>query len=264
MRPTQGRMAAMNLSDLDDARSYGQLEQQYLSYMSHYFGDPEGTNGPVYVGALIFAMFLLGCVIVKGPMKWALLALTVFSILLAWGKHAMAFTDIMLAVAPMYAKFRAVESILVIAEFTMPLLAVMALQQLVTTPDSYARYRRPLLWCFGVTLALCVIGMVAPGVYGSAITDNDRMIDGYITSSLVQQGYDNATARSFSLSNPDIYAAVESLRYGLLEADAMRSFIIVAVGAVVLVACMRGWLKMVPAMVSTSVISVTTVSCLSR
>ena len=73
------------------------------------------------------------------------------------------------------------------------------------------------------------------------------MIDGYITSSLVQQGYDNATARSFSLSNPDIYAAVESLRYGLLEADAMRSFIIVAVGAVVLVACMRGWLKMVPA-----------------
>ncbi len=247
MRPTQGRMAAMNLSDLDDARSYGQLEQQYLSYMSHYFGDPEGTNGPVYVGALIFAMFLLGCVIVKGPMKWALLALTVFSILLAWGKHAMVFTDIMLAVAPMYAKFRAVESILVIAEFTMPLLAVMALQQLVTTPDSYARYRRPLLWCFGVTLALCVIGMVAPGVYGSAITDNDRMIDGYITSSLVQQGYDNATARSFSLSNPDIYAAVESLRYGLLEADAMRSFIIVAVGAVVLVACMRGRLKMVPA-----------------
>lgn len=248
-RPVQGRITTTSLSELDDAKGYGQLEQQYLGYMGQYFGDPEGTNGPVYVGALIFALFLLGCVIVKGPLKWALLILTVFSIVLAWGRHAMTFTDLMLAVAPMYAKFRTVESILVIAEFTMPLLAVMALQQVSVTPDSYTRYRRPFMWCFGITLALCVIGFVAPGIYGSAITDNDRMIDGYITSSLLQQGYDNATARSFSLSNPDIYAAVESLRYGLLEADALRSFIIVAIGGVVLAFFMRGKLKMAPAVV---------------
>ncbi|MBD5321972.1 MAG: YfhO family protein [Bacteroides sp.] len=242
-RPAKGQFTMMNLSDLPDAGGYGQMEQQYLSYMSQYFGDPEGTNGPVYVGALIFALFLLGCVIVKGPLKWALLALTVFSIVLAWGKHAMTFTDIMLAVAPMYSKFRTVESILVIAEFTMPLLAVMALQQIVTTPDCYARYRKPLFWCFGITLALCVLGYIAPGIYGSAITDNDRMIDGYITSSLVQQGYDSATARGFSLSNPDIYAAVEGLRYGLVSADALRSLIFVALGGLVLLFFMRGKLK---------------------
>ena len=242
-RPAKGQFTMMNLSDLPDAGGYGQMEQQYLSYMSQYFGDPEGTNGPVYVGALIFALFLMGCVIVKGPMKWALVVLTVFSILLAWGKHAMTFTDIMLAVAPMYSKFRTVESILVIAEFTMPLLAVMALQQIVTTPDCYARYRKPLFWCFGITLALCVLGYIAPGIYGSAITDNDRMIDGYITSSLVQQGYDSATARGFSLSNPDIYAAVEGLRYGLVSADAMRSLIFVALGGLVLLFFMRGKLK---------------------
>ena len=242
-RPAKGQFTMMNLSDLPDAGGYGQMEQQYLSYMSQYFGDPEGTNGPVYVGALIFALFLMGCVIVKGPMKWALLALTVFSIVLAWGKHAMTFTDIMLAVAPMYSKFRTVESILVIAEFTMPLLAVMALQQIVTTPDCYARYRKPLFWCFGITLALCVLGYIAPGIYGSAITDNDRMIDGYITSSLVQQGYDSATARGFSLSNPDIYAAVEGLRYGLVSADALRSLIFVALGGLVLLFFMRGKLK---------------------
>ena len=242
-RPAKGQFTMMNLSDLPDAGGYGQMEQQYLSYMSQYFGDPEGTNGPVYVGALIFALFLMGCVIVKGPMKWALVVLTVFSILLAWGKHAMTFTDIMLAVAPMYSKFRTVESILVIAEFTMPLLAVMALQQIVTTPDCYARYRKPLFWCFGITLALCVLGYIAPGIYGSAITDNDRMIDGYITSSLVQQGYDSATARGFSLSNPDIYAAVEGLRYGLVSADALRSLIFVALGGLVLLFFMRGKLK---------------------
>ena len=209
----------MNLAELDDAKGYGQMEQQYLSYMSQYFGDPEGTNGPVYVGALIFALFLVGCVIVKGPLKWALVALTVFSIVLAWGRHAMSFTDLMLSVAPMYSKFRTVESILVIAEFTMPLLAVMALQQIVTTPDPMARYRKPVMWCFGITLGLCLIGWLAPGLFGSVITDNDRSIDGYITSALMQQGYDSATARQFSLSNPDIYAAVESLRGGLVSAD---------------------------------------------
>lgn len=247
-KPTKGQFTVLNLADLDDAKGYGQMEQQYLSYMSQYFGDPEGTNGPVYVGALIFALFLVGCVIVKGPMKWALLVLTVFSILLAWGKHAMTFTDIMLSVAPMYSKFRTVESILVIAEFTMPLLAVMALQQIVTTQGSYERYRKPVLWCFGITLGLCVIGIVAPGMFGSVITDNDRMIDGYITSSLVQQGYDSATARQFSLGNADIYSAVESLRYGLISADALRSFIIVALGAVVLVFYMREKIKLAPAM----------------
>lgn len=242
-RPVQGQFKAMNLGELDDAKGYGQLEQQYLSYMSQYFGDPEGTNGPVYVGALIFALFLLGCVIVKGPLKWALVVLTVFSILLAWGKHAMTFTDIMLSVAPMYSKFRTVESILVIAEFTMPLLAVMALQQVLATEGAYARYRKPFYWCFGITLGLCLIGWLAPGVYGSAISENDRMLDGYITSSLMQQGYDSGTAMQFSLSNPSIYSAVESLRYGLLSADAVRSLLVAGAGGVILLLFMLGRLK---------------------
>ena len=110
-----------------------------------------------------------GCVIVKGPMKWALLALTVFSILLAWGKHAMAFTDIMLAVAPMYAKFQCSR------EHTRHRRVYHASarrhgiaaachhpRQLCTLPPSASVV-------FRLTLALCVIGMVAPGVYGSAL-----------------------------------------------------------------------------------------------
>ncbi len=242
-KPERGRMVPVSLGDLDGAKSTGELEQQYLGYMSQYFGDPEGTNGPVYVGALIVALFLLGCVIVKGPMKWVLLILTIFSILLAWGRHAMTFTDIMLSIAPMYSKFRTVESILVIAEFTMPLLAVMALQQLISTSDNWSTYRKPLLWCFGVTIGFCLLAWAAPGLYGSAITDNDRMIDGYITSSLMQQGYNAATARSFSLSNPDIYGAVESLREGLVRADALRSLLIVAAGLALIVVYMKGKLS---------------------
>lgn len=244
-RPEQGKFKTMSLGELDGAREHGQMEQQYLSYMSQYFGDPEGTNGPVYVGALIFALFLLGCIIVKGPLKWALVALTVFSIVLAWGRHAMTFTDIMLSVVPMYSKFRTVESILVIAEFTIPLLAVMALQQLLVTEGVYARYRKAFFWSFGITLGLCVIGWLAPGMFGSAISDNDRMIDGYIMSSLVQQGYDNSTARQFSLSNPAIYSAVESLRYGLVSADALRSLLIAGIGGAFIMLFMTGRMRAV-------------------
>ena len=244
-KPEKGRMVAMSLSDLPDAQkmiSEGKIDgmqQQYLSYMSQYFGDPEGTNGPVYVGALIFAFFLLACAIVKGPLKWALLILTLFSIVLAWGRHAMVFTDIMLSVVPMYSKFRTVESILVIAEFTIPLLAVMGLQKLLCEKDAWERYRRPVLWSFGLTLAICALGFCVPEIYGGAISENDREIDNYITSSLMQQGYDAATARQFSLQNPAIYSAAESLRLGLVSSDALRSFLIVVLGGCLLVAYLR-------------------------
>lgn len=244
-KPEKGRMVAMSLSDLPDAQkmiSEGKIDgmqQQYLSYMSQYFGDPEGTNGPVYVGALIFAFFLLACAIVKGPMKWALLILTLFSIVLAWGRHAMVFTDIMLSVVPMYSKFRTVESILVIAEFTIPLLAVMGLQKLLCEKDAWERYRKPVLWSFGLTLVICALGFCVPEIYGGAISENDREIDNYITSSLMQQGYDAATARQFSLQNPAIYSAAESLRLGLVSSDALRSFLIVVLGGCLLVAYLR-------------------------
>lgn len=239
-KPEKGRMVPMTLGGLDDAKGSGELEQQYLSYLSQYFGDPEGTNGPVYVGALVVALFLLGCVIVKGPWKWVLLVLTLFSIVLAWGKHAMAFTDIMLTLAPMYSKFRTVESILVIAEFTMPLLGAMALQQIVTDPDRWTKYRKAMYWCFGVAAFFCLLAWLAPGMFGDAISENDRMIDGYLTSALMQQGYDANTARSFSLVNPDIYNAVESLRYGMVKADALRSLLILLVGGVLLLFFMKG------------------------
>lgn len=244
-RPTHGQMAPMSLTDLPEAQKMiasgqvDQMQQQYLSYMSQYFGDPEGTNGPVYVGALIIALFIAGLLIVRGPMKWALAILTLFSILMAWGRHAMLFTDLSLTLLPMYGKFRTVESILVIAEFTIPLLAAMALQTLLTTPDAWTKYRRPLLWSFGITLGLCLIGIFLPGLFGDVISDNDRTIDQYITSSLLQQGYDPSTASQFSLQNPAIYNAVHTLRTGLISSDALRSFLICAIGAAILYLAIR-------------------------
>ena len=75
--------------------------------------DRPWTAGPVYVGAFVLFLFVLGCFIVKGPLKWALLGATFFSIVLAWGKNFMPLTDFFIDYVPMYNKFRAVSSILV-------------------------------------------------------------------------------------------------------------------------------------------------------
>lgn len=249
MKPEKGSNKMLTLADTDKAKdlaSKGEIDRQelqYLGYMSQYFGEPEGTNGPVYVGALIVALFILGCIIVKGPIKWALLALTVLSILLALGRNCMWLTDLMIDHMPMYSKFRTVESILVIAEFTMPLLAVMALQKLLTTPDAWHRFRRPMIWSFAPVLTLCLAGILIPGIFGSPIGGSDRQIDAMISQSLSAGGADQATLQYFSLENPRIYAAVEMIRNSMVSGDALRSFMIVAAGAIVLVVCMRGRLK---------------------
>jgi len=247
-RPAKGQNLPMSLAELDQTKEMvaeGRIsadEQQYLGYMSQYFGDPEGTNGPVYVGAMIFALFLLGCTIVKGPLKWALVVLTVLSILLAMGRHFMTLTDLMIDYMPMYSKFRTVESILVIAEFTMPLLAAMALQQLFKSDspeEAWTRYRKPVLWSFGITLGLCLIGIIAPSFYGDIIGERDREIADYIAAMLSQQGADAQMLQYYSLDNPRIYQAVETLREQLVATDAMRSFLIAGAGFGILMLWMR-------------------------
>lgn len=212
-------------------------EAQYLDWIPQYFGGPEGTSGPVYVGALICALFLLGCVIVRGPLKWVLLILTLFSILLALGRNCMWLTDLMIDYMPMYSKFRTVESILVIAEFTMPLLGALALQKLfeIKAEEAWERYRKPVIWCFGIVLVICLAGIVAPGIFGSAITSADRDTDTRIAEGIAiqaqQGGFDpSQILQVLTLDNPRIYSAIESLRYSMVQADSLRSFLIVALG----------------------------------
>ena len=112
---------------------------QIYQQLGQYWGNQPGTSGPVYVGAFVLMLFVLGLFIVKGPMKWALFLATALSILLSWGRNFMWFTDLFLDYVPMYAKFRTVASILVIAEFTIPLLAMLALKKIFDTPDFFTQ-----------------------------------------------------------------------------------------------------------------------------
>ena len=111
------------------------MYMQVYQQMGQYWGEQPGTSGPVYVGAFVLMLFILGLFIVKGPVKWALLAATILSVMLSWGHNMMWFTDLFIDYCPMYAKFRTVASILVIAEFTIPLLGMLALKKVIDEPD---------------------------------------------------------------------------------------------------------------------------------
>lgn len=227
--PVGGQMAQLTLAETEDAQKaieegkVDAMTAQFIQYLTPYFGEPEGTNGPIYVGVIIFALFLVGCVIVKGPLKWALLVLTLLSILLALGRNFMVLTDFFIDYIPMYSKFRTVESILVIAEFTIPVLAILALQKLLTAENGWRTYKKPVLICFGVVAFISLIGLVAPKFFGNPITETDEQISNMITYQLMSQGYSAAEAQVFSLNNPTIYSAVSQLRLDLVREDSLRS-----------------------------------------
>ena len=242
-KPVAGQMVATSVMDLpgaDEAATrigLNEAERQYVAgYVGQYFGEPEGTNGPVYVGAIIFTLFVLGCFIVRGPVKWALLLATILSVLLALGRNLQWFTDLFIDYVPMYSRFRTVESILVIAEFTIPLLAILALQKLLTTPDAFAKYRRAIYGSFGAAAFLCLVGWLFPQVYGPAISEGDQQLSDMIGYQLQQGGYPADAIAMFSIDNPAIASVVENLRYSMVKADSLRSllFILLAFGAVAL------------------------------
>ena len=241
VKPANGSLERTSVAELDGAdeamASLNEGERQFVTnYVSQYFGEPEGTNGPVYVGAIIFTLFVLGCIIVKGPVKWALLVMTLLSVFLALGRNMMWFTDLFIDYVPMYARFRTVESILVIAEFTIPLLAILALQKLLCGKEPIGTYRRAIYASFGATALLCLAGWLFPAVYGPAITEGDIQLSNMLGYQLMQAGYPSEAVGMFSINNPAIATVVEQLRYSMVKADSLRSliFIVLAFGALML------------------------------
>ena len=225
VKPENGKPQFLALDRLPDSQDASYQSQQLLGYFSQYFNDSEGTNGPVYVGALICALFLLGCLIVKGPMKWCLLVLTVISALLALGRNFESLTDFMIYNFPMYSKFRAVESILVIAEFTMPLLAVLALVKYFSGKPEAAR-TKALYISFGVCALVCLVAAAMPSVFGSAITSQDRQM----FAQMQQQ----------NIPTYELEQTITDLRYGMVRSDALRSLLFILIGFVPMALYARG------------------------
>jgi hypothetical protein len=192
---------------------------QVYQQLGQYWGDQPGTSGPVYVGAFVLMLFILGLFIVKGPMKWALLAVTVLSILLSWGRNFMGFTNFFLDYIPMYSKFRTVASILVIAEFTIPLLAMMALKKIIDEPEILTRKMKWVWVSFGLTGGIALLFYLFPGLFFSSfISDQENMALAQIPAEYLGP----------------LKANLTEMRKAIFTADAMRSFIVVLVGCVLL------------------------------
>lgn len=190
---------------------------QLYDAIPQYFGTQPGTSGPVYVGAFVLFLFILGLFIVRGSMKWALLAATVLSVLLAWGHNFMGFTNFFLDYIPMYAKFRTVASILVIAEFTIPLLAALALKKMVDEPEVLTKQMKFVYISLALTAGVALLIALFPGMMEPFISDQERQM---ITSI---QGMDGNTANT-------ILANIAAMREAMVSADAWRSVIVILIG----------------------------------
>ena len=190
---------------------------QLYDAIPQYFGTQPGTSGPVYVGAFVLFLFILGLLIVRGSMKWALLAATVLSVLLAWGHNFMGFTNFFLDYIPMYAKFRTVASILVIAEFTIPLLAALALKKMVDEPEVLTKQMKFVYISLALTAGVALLIALSPGMMEPFVSDQERQM---ITSI---QGMDGNTANT-------ILANIAAMREAMVSADAWRSVIVILIG----------------------------------
>ncbi len=211
---------AMEHADNDFLPIYQQLGQ--------YWGEQPGTSGPVYVGAFVMMLFILGLFIVKGPMKWALLAATILSILLSWGRNFMGFTDFFLDYVPMYAKFRTVASILVIAEFTIPLLAMLAMKELMDKPELLKPRMKYVGISFLLTGGIAMLFSLMPSMFfDSFISSGEMRAIQSLPAEYIQP----------------LMANLTEMRQAVFTADSLRSFYIILVGTGVLLSFMAGKLK---------------------
>jgi hypothetical protein len=199
---------------------------QYVSNFQMYWGTQQSVGGPVYVGAIIIFLFVLGLIIVKGPEKWWLLVATLLSIMLAWGKNFMPFTNFFLDYFPGYNKFRAVTMTLVIAEFCIPLLGILALRDIFNGSVTKKYILKGIKITFGIIGGLTLIFVLFTGLAGSFISPIEQgQLPVWLSSALIHD------------------------RQSLLRVDALRSLIFIVIGVSVLLGFLYNKIKKEHAMI---------------
>jgi hypothetical protein len=206
-----------------------------LAQSSAYWGDQPGTSGPVYVGAIVVFLFILGALTVKSKLKWALLFATVLSILLSWGKNFMGFTDFFINHVPAYNKFRAVSMTLVIAEVTMPLLGFLGLAEIMKSPETFKANTKKFFIALGITAGLCLLFYLTPKTFFNFFSQDEAQQFASLSS-----GKDGAVYASFA-------AQLEAVRVAIFRKDAIRSFLFILLAAVPIFLYGKDKLKAIPA-----------------
>lgn len=225
LKPEGGTSVPKNFSEKENGEIQKLPEEireaQYQGGFTEYFGNQPMTNGPVYVGVFLLYLAIVGCFLWRGPMKWCVLGVTILSILLALGHNFGWFSRLFIDWFPFYNRFRTVSSILVIAEFTLPLLAMMALAKMLSEKDFLIKYKGVLMWTGIVMGAICLLLIIFPSLFGEGFSVEERkMID---ENNLYQD-------EGFALW----LNAVKHDRLALVRADAFRSLLFLAFGIMLL------------------------------
>ena len=164
-----------NFYKLIEKRAGKKVADDYSKQVLTYWGDQTIIEAPAYIGAVIFFLFFLGIFLVKGKLKQWLVAATIFSILLSWGRNFDVITNFFIDYIPLYNKFRAVSSIQVIAELCVPILAILALRDLFSKEINNVKKRKVLekaVFTFG---GVIVLGFLLAHVFSTfeGIRDNN-------------------------------------------------------------------------------------------
>ncbi|HPY65677.1 MAG TPA: YfhO family protein [Bacteroidales bacterium] len=199
-----------------DSHTYEKLSgmgynaRSIISNMPLYWGEQPFTAGPMYMGAIMIFFFVLGLILVKGPLKWALAGVSLLALLLSWGYHLEWFSVLFFRYVPLYDKFRTVSMILVIWQLVVPALGIYAVWNLLDNQYPQEKTTRALYWSLGITAGLCLVFALAPSLAGSFTGPSDASLPGELLPALVAD------------------------RKGLLRQDAFRSAFLIAGAALVI------------------------------
>lgn len=221
-------------------------KREAVANMNQYFGEQPFTSGPVYAGAIVVFLFLLGLLIPaapeRRPLKWAILAATILSIWLAWGRHdPFGLSDFMLDHFPMYNKFRAVYTIMMVAELCLPLLGFLALDSLVRHKNFLSeKFALPfkiqltgqniLIYSFAIAGGFALISWVMPGLFNDFAPASERS---ELFMRYKQSGQD-VTDQQINAYLDQVMPAVATAREAIVSADSMRSFMFILAAAVLI------------------------------
>ncbi|WP_395809574.1 YfhO family protein [Daejeonella sp.] len=189
--------------------------------LSTYWGDKQFTSGPWYFGAIICFLFIFGLFIVKNRIKWWILSASILCLLLSFGRHLPFLSDLFFNYFPLYNKFRAVESILVIVGFLIPVLAILAVKEVASQTEEPKKLQKNLLYSLYITGGLLILLIVMPTAFLSFKTQNHALFIEQLTQ--ITNG-DKGFADS-------IANALVDDRISLARMDALRSLLFVLIGA---------------------------------
>lgn len=180
-----------------------------------YWGDQPFTSGPVYLGAIICFLFILGLFTIKGNDKWWLLAAAILSIVLSWGRNFPAVTDFFFTYFPGYNKFRAVSMTLVIAQFVFPVMGLLALKNVFSGEIPAAELKKKLIYSLSIVGGICLFFVLMPGMFFDFTAAADERLAG--------SGY------------PEwLIDAIRNDRKDLLSSDALRSLIFILLSGAII------------------------------